>query len=137
MLPKTTWDENSLNNESFRNFRTSRFILHELRLKKRPTFLNWVFCRIPELPSKFGDVLPQTPPTDHCEAVSIVACEIHRLPKLKETIFTQMGFHYFWIVRNIVIVSFCKLKMENSKETSSIQKTLGKRKLYHLHWIFA
>ena len=26
---------------------------------------------------------------------------------------------------------------ENSKETSSIQKSLGKRKLYHLHWIFA
>ena len=83
------------------------------------------------------DVLPQTLPTDQYEAVSIVVCKIHRLPKLKETIFTQMGFHYFLVVRNIVIVSFCKLKIEDSKETSSIQKTLGKRKLYHLQWIFA
>ena len=40
-----------------------------------------------------------------------------------------MGFHYFLMVRNIVIVSFCKLKIENSKETSSIQKTLGNGKL--------
>ena len=126
-----------LNDESFRNFRTPRFILRKLELKKVSIFLNWTFCTISELPSKFGDVLPQTPPTDHCEADSIVACEIHRLPKLKEAIFTQMGFHYFLMVRNIVIVSFCKLKIENSEETSSIQKTLGNRKLYHLHWISA
>ena len=137
MLPKTTWDENLLNNESFRNFRTSRFILHGLKLKKRPTFLNWAFCTIPELFSKFGDVLLQTLAPDHCEVDSIVACEIHRLPKLKEAIFTQMGFHYFLMVRNIVIVSFCKLNIENCTETSSIQKTLGNGKLYHLHWIFA
>eukprot|EP00493_Phyllostaurus_siculus_P013324 UN13522 len=44
-----------------------------------------------------------------------------------------MGFRYFLMVRNIVIVSFCKLKIENSEETSSIQKTLGNRELYHLH----
>ena len=66
--PKTTWDEKLLNNESFRNFRTPRFILRKLELKKLSTFQNSTFLRIHQSPSYFQHFLLRTRPTDQNKA---------------------------------------------------------------------
>ena len=66
--PKTTWDEKLLNTEFFRNFRTRRFILRKLELKKVSIFQNSTFLRIHSSHSYFQHFLLRTRPTDQNKA---------------------------------------------------------------------